>query len=56
MSKQSFPLYQSSWKKNPTPEEVMHDIKLIARKNNVYVKGADVDNEYFWECCQRVRR
>ena len=55
MSKQKNPFYKSSRKKNPTPEEVMHDIKVVASRNHVYVKGAEVDNEYFWDCVQRVK-
>jgi len=49
-------IYQSTRRKNPTPDQVMHDIKHIAAKNHVYVKGADVETEYFWECCERVRK
>lgn len=47
--------YATRGKKNPTPEEVMADIKAIAAKNHVYVKSADVETEYFWDCCQRVK-
>lgn len=52
---QKNPLYKASRKRNPTPEDVLHDIKVIGARNHVYVKGADLESEYFWECIQRVK-
>ena len=48
--------YKSRGKKNPAPEEVLHDIRAIARKHGVYLKEADPASEYFWEKITQVKR
>jgi hypothetical protein len=48
--------YKSRGKKNPTPEEVLHDIRAIARRHGVYLKEADPATEYFWDKITQVKR
>lgn len=48
--------YQSKGVKHPTPEQIMADMRSIARKNHVYIKGEHyVLTDYFAEVIQRVR-
>lgn len=47
--------YQTKGIKNPTPEQLMVDIRAIARKNHVYVKDCYVLTDYFAEVIQRVK-
>jgi hypothetical protein len=58
MPTQKNPLYHAARKKNPTPEEIMHDIRIVASRNGVYLKlkDNDVASDYYWETCIRVRK
>jgi hypothetical protein len=46
---------KSTRKKNPTPDEVMQDIKFIAKKFGVYMKECDPFSDYFAEKIAHIR-
>jgi hypothetical protein len=46
---------KSTRKKNPTPDEVMQDIKFIVRKFGVYIKDCDPFSDYFAEKIAAIR-
>lgn len=52
---QKNPQYKASRKRNPTPDDVAHDIRIIARKCHVYMKEVNPDTDYFWERIQMIR-
>lgn len=48
-------MYNSTKKKNPTPEELRADMRKIAQRFSLYMKDADPFSDYFADKIRTIR-